>query len=85
VSTLTLLGMELYVDALPLPAFFLRVTNKVMQGFAQVCRICLSKQFSCLCLVPCCTVLRSRWCLKVASESPRIIARGSSYIGNWAY
>jgi hypothetical protein len=40
----------------------LRVINHVLQGFAEPCKFPLSKGIPFLCLAPCCTVLRSRWC-----------------------
>jgi hypothetical protein len=40
----------------------LRVMHQALQGFAQGCKSRISKPVSVLCLAPCCTVLRSRWC-----------------------
>jgi len=40
----------------------LRVINRVLQGFARVCKSPISKVVSLLRLALCCTVLRSQWC-----------------------
>ena len=39
----------------------LRVIHHALQGFARVCKYCISKGVSFLRLALCCTVLRSRW------------------------
>ena len=44
-------------DLLPL-----RVITQALQRFVQGCKYPISKPVSFLCLAPCCTVLRSRWC-----------------------
>jgi hypothetical protein len=43
------------------PTCSLRVVTQALQGFAEACKLRISKRFSLLCLALCCTVLRSRW------------------------
>jgi hypothetical protein len=53
----------------------LRVIIQVLQGLAQGCKSRISKRVSLLCLAPCCTVLRSRWCQSGVKYHPRIHLR----------
>src|SRR5215210_3865332 len=61
----------------------LRVITQALQGFAGPCKFPLSKGVPFLCLAPCCTVLRSRWCQSGVKRCQEF-GRWRSHVFSWS-